>query len=319
MKISSISKKINGNFIGSNDIDVFGFSSFKNIQENTIIFVSNLKVFNAMNTSKLSEKTVLLVGEDLKYLSREYSILLSMAPEVDFAKISYIFNLKKSLNNVVKSNFCMDDSSSIGSNHSFGFNVIIEENVIIGDNVTLGNNVVISRGTSIGNDVFIDSGTVIGSEGFGNLRDSNCKWIHIYHQGNVVIKDNVSIGANCTIDRGTIEDTIISSGVIIDNQVHIAHNVIIESDTAIAANTGIAGSCHIGKRNMIGGMVGIVDHISTADDVIISATSTVFKDIKEPGVYTGILPISKHTKWKRIALWITKVDKIAKFLNIKKI
>jgi len=106
--------------------------------------------------------------------------------------------------------------------------------------------------------------------------------------------------------------------VIIDNLVHIAHNVIIGENTAIAAKVGIAGSCVIGKRNMIGGMVGIVDHINTADDVIISATSTVNKDIKEPGTYTGIMPISKHSTWKRIALWILKLDKIAKFLNLKK-
>jgi UDP-3-O-[3-hydroxymyristoyl] glucosamine N-acyltransferase len=70
---------------------------------------------------------------------------------------------------------------------------------------------------------------------------------------------------------------------------------------------------------MIGGMVGIVDHITTADDVIISATSTVNKDIMESGRYTGIIPISKHSSWKRIAFWITKLDKIVKKFNIKKI
>jgi len=70
---------------------------------------------------------------------------------------------------------------------------------------------------------------------------------------------------------------------------------------------------------MIGGMVGIVDHIKTADDVIISATSTVNNDLNESGIYTGIMPISKHASWKRIALWITKLDKIAKFLNLKKL
>ena len=68
---------------------------------------------------------------------------------------------------------------------------------------------------------------------------------------------------------------------------------------------------------MIGGMVGMIDHIKTADDVIISATSTVNKDLKEPGVYTGIMPISKHSNWKRIALWITKLDKIVKLLKLK--
>jgi len=137
------------------------------------------------------------------------------------------------------------------------------------------------------------------------------------HLGGVEIHNNVSIGSNCCIDRGTIDNTTINSGVIIDNLVHIAHNVSIGKDTAIAAKVGIAGSCNIGKRNMIGGMVGIVDHINTADDVSISATSSVIRDLKESGTYTGIMPISKHDTWKRIALWITKLDKIAQFLKLK--
>jgi len=185
--------------------------------------------------------------------------------------------------------------------------------------MTIGHNVVICKNTSIGNNVTIDSGTVIGSEGFGNVMNSSFNWQHIYHLGSVIIGHNVMIGANCCIDKGTIDNTVIEDGVIIDNSVHIAHNVRIGEKTAIAAKVGIAGSCNIGKRNMIGGMVGIVDHIKTVDDVIISATSTVNKDIKEPGTYTGIMPIVKHLKWKRIALWITKLDKIAIFLNLKKI
>jgi UDP-3-O-[3-hydroxymyristoyl] glucosamine N-acyltransferase len=68
---------------------------------------------------------------------------------------------------------------------------------------------------------------------------------------------------------------------------------------------------------MIGGMVGIIDHIKTADDVIISATSTINKNINKSGIYTGIMPISRHSSWKRIAFWITKLDKIIKKSNIK--
>jgi UDP-3-O-[3-hydroxymyristoyl] glucosamine N-acyltransferase len=66
-------------------------------------------------------------------------------------------------------------------------------------------------------------------------------------------------------------------------------------------------------------MVGIVDHIKTTNDVVISATSSVTRDLIEPGIYTGIMPTSKHSSWKRIAFWITKLDKIVKKFNIKKI
>ena len=207
----------------------------------------------------------------------------------------------------------------IGKNCCFGINVSIADNVTIGNNVVLGNNVVINSACIIGNNVFIDSGSVIGSEGFGNHRKNDFSWRHIPHLGSVVIYDHVSIGANSCIDKGTIDNTVIHKGVIIDNLVHIAHNVEIGEYTALAAKVGIAGSCKIGKRNLIGGMVGIIDHIQTADDVTISATSTVYQNIEEPGIYTGIMPIFNHPLWKRIAYWITKLDKIAKLLKIKKI
>jgi len=233
----------------------------------------------------------------------------------EFIKLSEgsTFNLSE-----IGVNSFISSSSRLGNNCTIGSNVLIEANVLIGDSCSIGNNVVIHQGTKIGNNVYIGSGSIIASEGFGNIR-VNEKWEHLPHFGNVDIHQDVRIGANCCIDRGTIGDTIIFEGVVIDNLVHIAHNVEIGEYSAIAAKTGIAGSSLIGKRNMIGGMVGIIDHIKTADDVIISATSTVNKDLKEPGTYTGIMPISKHAMWKRIALWITKLDKIAKFLNLKKI
>ena len=133
----------------------------------------------------------------------------------------------------------------------------------------------------------------------------------------MIIGNYVSIGANTTIDRGTIGNTEIHNGVKIDNLVHIAHNVIIGSNTAIAAKTGIAGTTIIGKRCMIGGMVGIVGHLTITDDVIVNATSTVNRSIKKSGTYTGFVPLMPHSEWKKMGLWLTKLDKIISLLKIK--
>ena len=103
----------------------------------------------------------------------------------------------------------------------------------------------------------------------------------------------------------------------IRDSIHIAHNVVIGEDTAIAAKTGIAGSTTIGKRCMIGGAVGIVGHLKITDDVVINATSTVNRDIVKPGIYTGIMPIMPHSEWKKVGIWLTKLDKIASFMKIK--
>ena len=320
MKLSSIAKIIEVDYYGNGNHDISNVSNFADSNKSSIIFITDLNSFKTFDCNSVG---AILTSESIARNLQNCNLLISKNPRLSFAKLTNLF--KKEFHGeykIVNSNgliFYKAKDSKIGKNFNIGSNSFIGSKVNIGHNVMIGNNVSILSGVSIGNDVCIESGTVIGSEGFGNVLDVNGKWVHISHLGSVSIGNNVSIGANCTIDRGTLSNTVIGDGVIIDNQVHIAHNVKIGNDSAIAAKTGIAGSAVIGSRNMIGGMVGIIDHIKTADDVIISATSTVNKDLKEPGTYTGIMPISKHATWKRIALWITKLDKIAKFLNLKKI
>ena len=320
MKLIELSKFLNCELIGNKDIDIKGITSpdYANKFSITLITKKNLATDKVLINSG-----ALLINIIDREAFKDFNVLLSENPKLDFAKLSSIFKQSKNSTLTLKNidpcshYFFSDENVLIGKNFTYGANLVIEKDVVIGNNVSIGHNVTIHRGVKIGSNIFIGSGTVIGSEGFGNVLDQNHNWVHIHHSGSVDINDNVSIGANCTIDRGTIGNTIIGKGVIMDNQVHIAHNVNIGENTAIAAKVGIAGSCNIGKRNMIGGMVGIVDHITTEDDVIVSATSTVNKDLNEAGIYSGIMPITKHAAWKRIALWITKLDKIARIINQK--
>ena len=325
MKLSEISNFLKCDFIGESDHVITHISSYLNPKENSIVFIEK----KCFLTDEILKKSAVIINPTLLDSKvRKGNYILSKNAKIDFAKLTKKFKYRQSKLDIFNcelfptldfgKNFLIGKNVSIGENCSFGNNVSIQDNVSIGSNTRLMDNVVICHGSILGDNCTIGYGSIIASEGFGNVFFKN-KWLHIHHLGNVQLGNNVSIGSNCNIDRGTIDNTIIEDGVIIDNQVHIAHNVRIGKNTAIAAKVGIAGSSLIGKRNMIGGMVGIVDHIKTSNDVIISATSTVNKDLKEPGTYTGIMPISKHAIWKRIALWITKLDKIAEFLNLKKI
>jgi len=328
LKLSDLPKIIDIRIKGDSNFEVSNLSSPNNPQKNTIVYLDSIKKINKII---FSIPVVILLDEkfedQLKELNLNY--LFAKNAKLEFSKLTHYF--KREVSNIntfdienyhesvtFGKNTFVGNNVKIGRNAVIQSNVVIEDDVIIGANSHISNNAILMHGVMIGDNSKIGPGSIIGSEGFGNVLLSNSTWFHICHLGSVEIGNNVSIGSNCTIDRGTIENTIIQDGVIIDNLVHIAHNVNIGENTAIAAKVGIAGSCNIGKRNMIGGMVGIVDHIITTDDVVISATSTVNKDLKEPGVYTGIMPISKHINWKRIALWITKLDKIAKLINFKK-
>ena len=184
--------------------------------------------------------------------------------------------------------------------------VIIESDNIIGSHSTIHPNVVIKTNTIIGKNCTLYAGAVIGSDGFGYAKD-NDKWLAIPQIGKVVLGDNVDIGSNSTIDRGALDDTIISSGVKIDNLVQIGHNCIIGENTIIAGCVGIAGSAKIGKNCAIGGAAMILGHLSITDNVTISPGSMITRSIKNSGTYTALMPFQDHEAWLKTAAKIRRL------------
>lgn len=214
------------------------------------------------------------------------------------------------------------DSVSIGANAvvgegvSLGEHVVLFPGVVIGDGVSIGAgtriypNVVIYRDCVVGERVVIQAGAIIGSDGFGYAKDDG-RWLKIPQIGRVVIGNDVEIGANTTIDRGALEDTIIGDGVILDNQIQIAHNCTIGEQTAMAGCVGVAGSTHIGARCTVGGAGMIIGHLEIGDDVHISAGTMVTKNLKRPGQYTSIYPLEPHEDWLRNAAQLKRLAKLS--------
>lgn len=221
-------------------------------------------------------------------------------------------------------------SASIGAGCSIAADVEIGENTeilpgaAIGAGSRLGANciiyphVVIYHGVVLGDRVTVHANTVIGSDGFG-FAPSESGWVKIYQLGGVRIGNDVEIGASTSIDRGALDDTVISDGVIIDNQVHIAHNCVIGRNTAIAGCVGIAGSTEIGANCTIGGLVAISGHLKIADNVHFNGSTVVTRSISEPGVYSsGTVAQDVHT-WRKNAVrfgqldqWVERIKKLEK-------
>ena len=322
--LGGIAKLVNAELIGDGDLAISSLASIDCAQSGQLSYVVSEKYKNQLQNTQAS---CVIINKSLQNLCNTNAIVVEDV-YLAFAQITHLFKHKvlhmsgvhtsaKIHNTTIAINCCIGKNVSIGANTTIGANTVIEDNSVIGSNCLIGSNVNILQSSIIGNSVVIEPGVVIGSEGFGNARDSNKHWHSIAHLGNVVIGDRVHIGANTAIDRGTLEDTHIHKGVRLDNLVHIAHNVVIGEDTAIAACTGVAGSTHIGKRCMIGGMVGVVGHLNICDDVIVNAKSTIDKNITMPGMYTGIMPLMPHKKWQIVSVWLIKLDKITQYLNIK--
>jgi len=198
--------------------------------------------------------------------------------------------------------------------------VVIESGAIIGRGARIGRgtrvgpNVVVRHDCIVGAECWLQAGAVIGGDGFGFARDGD-EWIRIPQLGRVVIGDGVHIGANTSIDRGSLDDTVIGEGVILDNQIQIAHNVRIGEATAMAGCVGVAGSAVIGRRCAIGGGAGILGHLEIVDDVQVTAMSLVHKSITLPGTYSSGVPLQGNAQWRRNAARFRRLDCMARRLS----
>jgi UDP-3-O-[3-hydroxymyristoyl] glucosamine N-acyltransferase len=180
----------------------------------------------------------------------------------------------------------------------------------------------IGPGVRIGERCRVNPGARVGGRGFGLARGPQ-GWEEVPQLGSVVVGDDVEIGCNTCIDRGAIGDTVIESGVKLDNLIQIAHNVRIGAHTAIAANVGIAGSVRIGARCMIGGGAGFNGHIEVADDVIVLGYAMVTESLPKKGVYGSGMPIQDAREWRktvarlhRLGRYDVRLRTIEKQLNI---
>ncbi|MBS0387038.1 MAG: UDP-3-O-(3-hydroxymyristoyl)glucosamine N-acyltransferase [Proteobacteria bacterium] len=199
---------------------------------------------------------------------------------------------------------------SIGERVRIGAGCVLGADVRVGDDCRLHARVTLESGTELGARVHVQSGAVIGSDGFGFARDG-AGWTKVPQLGRVRIGDDAEIGANTTIDRGAIDDTVIGSGVKLDNQIQVAHNVRIGEHTVIAACTGISGSTRIGARCMIAGAVGIVGHLDICDDVVVTGMSMISHSISAPGVYSGGIPATPAGLWRRLVGRFKRLDALA--------
>ncbi len=183
---------------------------------------------------------------------------------------------------------------------------VLNEGVILGENCTINANVSISNAI-LGNRVIIHQGAAIGQDGFGYATHEGVHY-KVPQLGRVLIEDDVEIGANTTIDRGSGPDTIIRSGVKIDNLVQIAHNVEIGRGAIIVSQVGIAGSTKIGNYCVLGGQVGIAGHITIGDGTQIAAQSGVSNTVK-PGQRLFGTPAQPDREWHKQYAYLKRIVK----------
>jgi UDP-3-O-[3-hydroxymyristoyl] glucosamine N-acyltransferase len=291
---------------GTGSIMATHISSLSDAGDGSLIYIADETLLN-----QLDKKSgfICFIAPDLKghlagVLSAAAGVIVVTNPRLAFAVAARaLYAEEPKAVSFYHATAHISSTAIIGDNVSIGAQCYIGENVEIGDNVKLGVGAILDDGVMIGarcvigahttirfaileQDVHISDLCSIGTEGFG-IEGTGQMAVRIPHFGRVMIEQGCHIGASCTIDRGVMDDTRLGAYVMLDNQVHIAHNVQIGDNTIIAAQVGIAGSTKIGKNCMFGGQVGVADHVAVGDNVIVAAQSGVTKDLNKPQLYIG--------------------------------
>ena len=301
--LAEIAEITGSQIVGNSLAVVNNIATLENANKDSISFLANKKYQKHIKTTSANAVIVSTSFE----IDNRLNYLLSEDPYIAYAKLTTLF--KESIfeldKPIIHPSAVISNESKVGQDVSIGANVVIGPNCIIGNNVIIKSNCSIVQDVEIGNYTVIHNGTVLGSDGFG-YAPSKDGYVKIEQLGKLVIGKNVEIGASCTIDRGALDNTEIHDGVKLDNQIQIAHNVVLGANSAIAASCAIAGSTVIGKNFQMGGLSGVLGHLSICDDVIVGAHTLITKSINESGNYIGIMPAQKQKDWAKSSVFIKK-------------
>ncbi|MGL5360773.1 MAG: UDP-3-O-(3-hydroxymyristoyl)glucosamine N-acyltransferase [Shewanella sp.] len=308
---------------GDDTLVINSVATLEHASAGQISFLANSKYRAQLENTQAS--AVLLSAKDAQ--DYQGTALIVKDPYVGFARVAQYLDTTPKAAVGIHPSAQIDPSAQLGEGVAIGANAVIGANVILGEQVQIGAgtvigqdviigsrtrlwaNVTLYHNVHIGQDCIIHSGAVIGSDGFGYANERG-QWIKIPQTGGVRIGDRVEIGASTTIDRGALGHTEIHSGVIIDNQVQIAHNDIIGENTAIAGSSTVAGSVTIGKYCIIGGNSAIAGHLTIADGVHVSGSTNITGNMREAGVYSSATVAMENQLWRRNTVRFRQLDEL---------
>jgi UDP-3-O-[3-hydroxymyristoyl] glucosamine N-acyltransferase len=318
-----IVSKLGGKLIGDETLIISSVASLVTAKSGQISFLTAARYRPQLASTQAS---AVVINEE-NHHATELPRIVTENPYAYFAKLSTLLNPVPAQSRgidvtaAVHSTALVPESCAIAAHSVIGQDVKLGENVVIGAGCVIGDRVTIAEGSQlqanvviyhdcvIGRRCILSAGVVIGADGFGYAEDGD-RWVKIPQVGRVVIEDDVNIGANTTIDRGALDDTVIETGVKLDNQIQIGHNCRIGSHTMIAGCVGIAGSARVGKHCKIGGAAMILGHLEIADEVTVSPGSMITRSLTKADTYTALMPFQSHEEWLKTAVNIRHLNEL---------
>lgn len=308
-------------------LEVSRIASAEAAREGDLVFIAQERLLPALATSR---PTAFIVNDSLFAKAPggvAVPVLRSRDAMLAFAKVSHRFKTEPDFAEGVHASASVHPLAKLGVGVSVGPFAVIEAGAEIGAgsviaggakvgpraklgmNCVLFPGVVLYQDTVLGDRVRIHANSVVGSDGFGYVQEKTpggVNHVKIHHLGRVVVGDDVEIGASTTIDRGTLGDTVIGKGCIIDNQVQIAHNCVLEEGVIICGSSGLSGSCYVGKYAVLAGMVAVANKVKIGAGAQIAGYTAVTGNVP-PGVAWGGRPGRPLKEYLKIQAIISRL------------
>ncbi|MFL6214428.1 MAG: UDP-3-O-(3-hydroxymyristoyl)glucosamine N-acyltransferase [Blastocatellia bacterium] len=322
--LERLAEIIKAQLIGDPQAVVRRAQSFEQAEAGDISFAADARYRARINECRA---TAIIVNSPVEGATA--NLLVARSPKLAFAQVIQALHAVAYVPLGVSPDLIAGDGTAFGKDLSIhprvtigkrcriGNRVTLYPGVVIGDDCRIGDdsviyaNVAIYAGTEIGSRVTIHAGAVIGADGFGFVPDEEGRQVRLLQLGRVRIEDDCEIGANCAIDRGGFADTVLRRGVKLDNLIQVGHNCEIGEDTVIAAQAGFSGGTKIGKRCVIAGQVGSVEHVTVGDGAVLMARAVVTKDVKAGALMGGMIPALEYNAWRRRHALYSRLPELA--------
>jgi len=329
LTLQEVAVLVGGELVGDVDpgMSVGGVNALLDAKADQISFLANSKYKSDLARSQAA---AVLVARDETVSPASRCVIRVADPYLAFAQLQRHLHPEPVASGLRHASAVIAANAELAEDVDVGPQAVIGENVrigrgsrigagcVIGDHTEIGENCILHPRSVVASDcilkdrVILQVGAVIGSDGFGYAW-SGREHLKIPQVGRVVLENDVEIGANSCIDRGAIGDTVVGTGVKLDNLIQIGHNVQIGAFSIMASQVGISGSTKIGNGCQIGGQAGIAGHLNIADGCQLAARTGVLGDL-EKGVYAG-MPAMPHRLWLRVSALLMKLPEYIKGLR----
>jgi UDP-3-O-[3-hydroxymyristoyl] glucosamine N-acyltransferase len=218
----------------------------------------------------------------------------------------------------VAADACIGPFCQVGEGAEIGSGAVLQAQVNVGARAKVGAGsvlfpgVVVYQDCELGARVRVHANSVIGADGFGYVQErtpTGVRHVKIHHTGRVLIGDDTEIGACSAIDRGTVGDTLVGPGCIIDNHVQIGHNCKLGRGVVVCGRVGIAGSAELEDFAVVAGAAGIGNKYKIGKGAQVSAFAGVMCDVPPGETWSGF-PARPHRQWLKMQAYMRKLPEL---------